>query len=570
MNFIASVSRISSNILNFYSFFERPEKIQFKIIFILLIFNSILELIGIAALIPLLNTLSNFENSLLINYIKKIEVFSVFNKLQLQLLVLFFFIIVITFKTFFSIILIFIQNNFVSNFGYRISSSLINELINRKLEYFLKNNSSFFVKLFQTELNMLLNFTQALYIFLTEIAIVVLIIIGIIIYDPIAASLLFFSSAVSFLLYNIITKSRVKIWGELRQKNDNDLYRIINQIFIGIKEVKINIPSRLLIFKIDKKFKIKARLHRNFSTFNFLPRYYYEYFLVITIVLFFMILLILENDLRSTLILMTLFLAASFKMIPSMNRITASSQTLNFTYPSIEIIKNILNEKSDFINSKPLKNILFKNSITLNNIELSYGRNKIISNFDLKINKGDKILISGKSGSGKTSLIDIISLIKSSNSGQIFFDQEKINLDKHSYNIKNLRYVTQFPFFLDDSILNNIHLNLNEKPDTEFINELINDLDLNDLIKINGLDTIIGENAQKISGGQKQRLALLRALYEKPDFLILDEFTSALDNQTKEKVINILFKKYNHLTIVAVSHNNDLEKYFDTKYVLDK
>lgn len=568
MNTIASVSKEFSKIVNFYRFFNRSEKLKFNTIFFLLVLNSFLEIIGIAALIPLLNMLSNFENSKLIFFITDFETFNQLNKLELQLLVLSLFVLIITFKTFYSIILGYIQNKFVANFGYRISYILINELINRRLDYFIKRNSSYFIKLFQTEQNMLLNFTQALFIFLTETSIVLLISIGIIIYDPLAALLLLASVITSFIFYNLITKSRVKTWGELRQKNDDSLYRIINEIFIGMKEIKLNIPSDFLVFKLDKKFKIKARLHQNFSTFNSLPRYYYEFFLVVTVIIFFMILLMLGNDLSTMLILMTVFLASSFKIIPSLNRITSSTQTLKFTYPSIKLITSILTDRSDLVNSKPTKDIFFKRSISLKDIQLSYDNEIIISNLDFEINKGDKILILGKSGSGKTSLIDLISLIKSPTKGKVLYDGKKTDLNKYSYNIRNLKYVTQFPFFLDDTVLNNIHMNLKSEPNILFIKELINDLDLNDLIKNSGLNTLIGENAQKISGGQKQRLALVRALYNNPDFLVLDEFTSALDKETKEKVVKVLFEKYDHLTIVAVSHNNDLEKYFDHKLIL--
>ena len=240
-----------------------------------------------------------------------------------------------------------------------------------------------------------------------------------------------------------------------------------------------------------------------------------------------------------------------------MNRITSASQTLKFSLPAINLLSKYLQN----ISIKDYNIIEFKDSILLKNISMNYDdSNHLFYNQTLLINKGDKILITGESGSGKTTFADIISMLRIPTSGDIFIDKVKIN--ERSI-ISNLRYVTQNPFFMDDTILNNIHMDIKSEPDKKLIIKLIKLFGLESLLKVNGLNSFIGENAQKISGGQKQRLALVRALYDNPKILILDEFTSGLDEETERKVFTILFEKYSSLTIIAVSHKLKQKKYFE-------
>lgn len=556
MNIIASVKAYYREIVNYYNFLITKERRTFTILIILLIINSFLEIIGIASLIPLVNTIINFENSEVVNFITSFKYFSSLTELEMKLTVLFLFITLFAFKTTYAVLLNFFQNSFVANLGNRVSKTMLKSLIQKPYEYYQDKNSSFFVKLFQTEINTFVNYSQALFIYLTELAIVLLICISVTIYNPSISFVMLFVTSISFLLYNFITKSKVFNWGVLRNNNDQILYKLISDFFSGIKEIKLNDSIEFLKMNIHNKFLVKSRLHRNFSTLNAAPRYYYEFFLVFTIIIFFSVLILLNNDLRTIAVFSSIFIASSLKVIPSMNRITSASQTLKFSLPAITLLSKYLQK----ITIKDYNIIEFKDSILLKNISMNYDSNQLFNNQSLLINKGDKILITGESGSGKTTFADIISMLRFPTTGDIFIDKVKIN--ERSI-ISNLRYVTQNPFFMDDTILNNIHMDIKSVPDKKLIIKLIKLFGLESLLKDNGLNSFIGENAQKISGGQKQRLALVRALYDNPKILILDEFTSGLDEETERKVFTILFKEYSSLTIIAVSHKLKQKIYFE-------
>lgn len=556
MNIIASVKVLFKESKNYYNFLEINEKKWFRILFILLIFNSFLEIIGLASLIPLVDIIINFENSKVVDYISSSQYFSSFSESKMKILILSSFLILFGLKIFYSVLLNFLQNSFVASLGNRISQTILKNLIQKKYDYYQNKNSSFFVKLFQTEINTFNNYSQALLIFLTELAIVSLIAISLTIFNPYTSLILLIILLASFLIYNLITKSRVSNWGKLRNENDQMLYKFINDFFTGIKEIKLNDSVSFLKFNLYKKFQIKSRLHRNFSTLNAVPRFYYEFFLVLSIITFFLVSILVNMNFKTIAVLSTIFIASSLKIIPSMNRITSSLQTLKFSVPAISILSKYINEKTTVNYEK----IEFLDSIFLKNISMNFSSNFLIRNQSLRIKKGEKILITGESGSGKTTLADIIALLKAPSNGDIYINDLKTNTKSI---ITNLRYVTQNPFFMDDSIINNIHMNIKTKPNKELILKLIKMFGLESLIKEYGLESQIGEKAQNISGGQKQRLALVRALYDNPSILILDEFTSGLDIDTENKVLDVLFKNYNSITIIAISHQLRQKKYFD-------
>ncbi|MDA0754329.1 MAG: hypothetical protein O3A49_06585, partial [Candidatus Marinimicrobia bacterium] len=172
MNIIASVKAYYREIVNYYNFLETKERRTFNFLFIFLIINSFLEIIGIAFLIPLVNTIINFENSEIVNFITSLQYFSSFTELQMKLIVLLLFITLFALKTTYAVLLNFFQNSFVANLGNRVSKTMLKSLIQKPYDYYQDKNSSFFVKLFQTEVNTFVNYSQALFIFLTELAIV--------------------------------------------------------------------------------------------------------------------------------------------------------------------------------------------------------------------------------------------------------------------------------------------------------------------------------------------------------------------------------------------------------------
>jgi subfamily B ATP-binding cassette protein MsbA len=199
----------------------------------------------------------------------------------------------------------------------------------------------------------------------------------------------------------------------------------------------------------------------------------------------------------------------------------------------------------------------FNNSIIFNNVSFSYSNNEkmTLKNLNTEISKGQTTAIVGKSGSGKSTFADLISRFYDVGNGEILIDQKNIK----DYSLESLRkfigIVTQNIILFDDSIRNNI-LNGNIVATNEQINSAIKSANLVELISKlpNGIETIIGENGVQLSGGEKQRLSIARALIKNPDILILDEATASLDTTSESNVHGAIEKLLRNRTVIIIAH----------------
>lgn len=177
----------------------------------------------------------------------------------------------------------------------------------------------------------------------------------------------------------------------------------------------------------------------------------------------------------------------------------------------------------------------------------------------------------GKSGSGKSTLLHLITGLLNPSKGNIFFNGKNIQILKNNWNSK-ISYVSQNIFLFNSSILNNI--TMYERKNTIDKKKLILALKISNLDKTikklkNGIETIIGVDSINFSGGEKQRIAIARAVYKFPDVLILDEFTSAIDDETKNVILKGLFSIFKRKNIIIITHDEKVANKCDQLYELN-
>ena len=245
---------------------------------------------------------------------------------------------------------------------------------------------------------------------------------------------------------------------------------------------------------------------------------------------------------------------AIIKIIPSINKIVTANNYLQYARNSLSTLskdKDLKIVETEISSNK--EEINFKNSIILNNISLKYSDTLVLDNINLEINKSDFIGVIGNTGSGKSSLSHILLGLINPSQGQIQCDGQNIFDNVKSYQ-KNIGYVPQNIFLLDDTIQNNI--TFGSSVDEKKISKVVKLASLENFIKErpNGLNQIVGEKGIKISGGEKQRIGIARALYREPKILILDEPTSALDEATEKSIINELIHLKDVFTIILITH----------------
>ena len=313
-------------------------------------------------------------------------------------------------------------------------------------------------------------------------------------------------------------------------------------------------------------------------------------YLTIVISIFIIVIVMQIKGLNSQSIfpILGLYLAASFRIIPSINRVLNSIQTMKYLNPVIDVLyKEFKLINNTFDNSIQCQDISFNNEIKFDKICFRYPDTKtnILNDFSIRIKKGQTVGIIGKSGSGKSTLIDILLGLYQPESGQILVDGIDINKNIRSWQ-KKIGYVPQNVFLLDDTVEANVAFGI----DKNFIDQIavknaLKSAQLSDFINsvVDGENSIVGERGVKISGGQKQRIGIARALYFNPEILVLDEATSALDNENEANFMNTILMLKNSKTIFIVAHrlstlkscdiifeisNGNIVKHYDPKELL--
>lgn len=544
-----------------FKYLDKNERIRLLLITCFTFLAILFELFGISLVIPISKLI--FDNNFYIQFIQKfqpIDYFKSINKNQLIFTIIVFFIIIYFLKTIFLSLLSYKKFGFINELIKKRTLKLYSVYLNQNLQFFKKNHSSELIKNLINEMFLLSAFYNSLIIFLSEAFFTSILIIIILIYNFYIFLFLSLFTLLIISFYKILFKNKIHNWGIERQKLQSEFTKDFLESFGAIRELIIYDKKGIFEQKVKTVYDKKILLDIRFATVNDIPKYFIEFaalvgFLSLTILLH--VNGINKNELLVTLIFFSVLL---FKALPSVSRILNSIQQIKFYSPANKTIHEEILKKNN-ADKFSKKSIEFKNTLEIKNLGFSYGENKVLKNFSLEIIKGQRVLIYGKSGNGKSTLIDIISGFYENYDGEIYLDNKLIK-GKINWGIK-LGYLTQSFFILDDSILNNILLN--EDLDENRLRDVINICQLNKIIdsKKNGLSTIIGERGGMLSGGEKQRIGLARALYRNPDVLILDEPTSSLDAQTANGFIDAVLKLDNRLTIIMVTHDKKFENKFD-------
>ena len=233
---------------------------------------------------------------------------------------------------------------------------------------------------------------------------------------------------------------------------------------------------------------------------------------------------------------------------------------------------NALKDTQPEIKDGTIKSKGLNNSIVLEKVNFSYVENfPVLNNISLEIEKGSTTAIVGSTGSGKSTLIKLLLRLYDVESGKIIFDEENIqDLNIHSLR-KNIGLVSQDIFLFEGTVFENIAYGNLDATESEIWNAArLSESDEFINLLPNKKDTIVGERGQKLSGGQRQRISIARAILKNPEILILDEATSAVDNETEAAIQRSLDTLKEGRTVIAIAHRLSTIRNADVIYVLEK
>lgn len=555
-----------ATIKQFWSLLDNKDKILFFFIVLFTTLQVLMEMIGIAAAIPFVTALINPEQIseflLKYNFSKTIEIENIYKKDELLLIACIIFFSIFLIKN----ILIVITNKFISNFVFsfrtKLFSKLLNKILNQEYIFFVKKDVTQVFNTLFSEVN-----TYAIYVVIplitifSELIIAVNIFLLIIILGNINGILLIVPIIFVVLLILKKMNKNIKTWSQERILINERIIKINFEFFTGIKEI-------IIFGQLNKIYNIYKNLMKSLEKIDFKNKIIVSYPKILleqaVILVFIMTIIILSKSNianQSILVIVSFYLAAAYRLLPSINKISVSYQHLKQGKPSIPKVMNLYNlqlKDNDNIGIIPNDKFHLKNKISFENINFGYNKQKnIIENFNLELKKGSIVGISGESGAGKSTLVNVISSLIIPEKGKIFLDNLELDNIQKIKKYRNLFCITsQDSFLLDATIKENIMYGCDENFSQKRIDQAIEFSNLNEMIKElpHGLDTQLGLNIKSVSSGQKQRIALARSFYSNREILIYDEATNALD-EDNEKVIIKNIKKLENKTIIIISHN---------------
>ena len=544
---------------------------------ILLFFSTIFEGLSVALVFPLIKIITD------INYLSNLD--SKINFLDLSdldnekaiLLAIILIISVYMVKSFYLIFFSWWKSNFILKINNYISNNLFKKYIFSPYSYFFNKNSSEFIRNIYSESRYINQSIDAYFKLAIEVF-SILIILLVLLTIQFESTLLIASFFIPFVfIFNLIFSKRIKDWGFKKQYFVAKILQDLQQSFSSIKEIILR--GNQNFFK-DQFGRTIFNLNNQTKKLMFISEIPKNLLETIAVCLICIIIFSSFQEVKNFSELapvVGLFGAAALRVIPAFNRIIAYKQNIDSCYPSVKLVYKELKEANfEEVRKNPIeRKFRFENEIELKNIEYIYPKtnNSVFKELNLKIKKNECICLIGDSGSGKTTIVDLISGLLEPQKGEIFIDGKKTSLYNADWR-KLIGYVTQSVYLIDDTIKKNILFGLGEELEfnKERFDRSIKYSQLDSLIKKlpEGIDYKVGENGIKLSGGQRQRIAIARTLYLNPKILILDEITSSLDEMTAKSLLESLNNLSGKITMIYISHNNTVINNANIVYKINK
>jgi ABC-type multidrug transport system fused ATPase/permease subunit len=466
----------------------------------------------------------------------------------------------------------FLKNAFIAYFSYaqtrfaneiqvQLSQRLFSTYLRQPYAFHLQRNSAHLIRNVTTEINQVQVYITQVLLLCTEFSAVFGIGILLVFSEPLGIVIVGVVLGGMSWIFNYFTKKPILRWAELRLYHAGQAIQHIMQGLGGAKDVKLLGRESDFLTQYKKHNIANARINRMNNTLLALPRLWLELLMVIGLAILVLTMIAQNRQLSTIVPTLGLFAIAAFRLLPSVNRILNTYQNMRFGTPSILLIFDELKLN----NTEPETSLdtSSKTAFTYLNLEhvtFSYAAASVpaVRDISLSIKIGEKVGFVGTSGSGKSTIIDIILGLLVPDHGVVKVDGSDINASPVAIRgwQNQIGYVSQNIYLTDDTLLRNIAFGLaNDEIDETAVRKAIKAAQLDEFVNSlpEGINTIVGERGVRLSGGQRQRIGIARSLYHDPQVLVLDEATSSLDNDTEQGVMEAI-KLLKDKTVLIVAH----------------
>ncbi len=555
------------------------QKKRLILLLFLILTASLLEMLGVGSIPLFLGLL--LDQSRIIELVQNISFLSFFEKLSFKNQIIYsgmFLLLFFTFKNIFLFFVNYYQSNLSKDLNIDNAKRLFGSYIFSSYESILKKNPAYITRNISADIINANLYLITLINLIREILLISVIFLLLIWVDFVSTSLIFILMVIFVSLFYFFVRTKIKELSLLNQKLRGTQIKLINQIFGSIKETKVYAKEKSFenVFNVSTTGVEKINFFTNII--SKIPRLLIEVFFIIGILVIIFISITGSEEINKLIPTLTFLGVAVIRLMPAFSSLTSFMNALKKTEPSFNLITNELVELEKnsnnfkFINKDNKKNSsqlnYFENeNIEFKNVFFEYegGDKQCLKDVNMIINSKKTTAIVGKTGSGKTTLINLILGLLNPTKGDIFIGNLSLNKNVKEWQ-KHISIVPQDIYLLDDTIRNNIVFDNEQRAiDKKKLSEAIEKSKLKEFVSSLALkdNTIVGNQGVRLSGGQKQRIGIARALYQNKKILILDEATSSLDNETEKKLLDDLFELKGEIRLIAVTHRVNVLKNFD-------
>jgi ABC-type bacteriocin/lantibiotic exporter with double-glycine peptidase domain len=560
---------------------SQEERFRAILLMVMTLIMALIEMLGVASILPFIALLTNPQiietNAILSTVYQSLKNFGIENKQQFLIATGIFCFLLLILSISFKALTTYIQIRYMKMCEHNITVRLMKCYIYQPYSWFLNRNSAVMGKAILSEVGNVMGkgFTPMMSL-ITNSFIILGLFILLFIVEPKLTSIAILTIGVFYGLvyrFNLNLLNRV---GKETFKANEDRYKISTEAFGAFKEMKISGLEETYTNQFSKQSKIIAQNSGLWSVLNEIPRFTLEAVAfggMILIILFFMTM---TGDITKVLPIIGLYAFAGYRLMPAMQKIYISFNSLRFVGPALDSLYFDLKNLKPKIQKEYKNSLKLDKNIRLKNIHYNYpnASKTALKNINLNIPVNKTIGLVGATGSGKTTTVDVILGLLEAQKGTLEIDGNEININNKRAWQRSIGYVPQQIFLADNTVSANIAFGVNINDiNQEAVEHAAKIANLHEFV-INELPlkykTNIGERGVRLSGGQRQRIGIARALYHKPKVLVLDEATSALDNLTEKAVMNALHNSEKNITKILVAHRLSTVRDCDIIYLFDK
>ena len=551
------------------------------ILFLMILIMALLDMVGVASILPFMTVLSNpsiVESNILLKKMFDFStIFGVENNQQFLFALGIFVFLILIISLIFKALTTYTQVKWVQMRQYTIGKRLVEGYLHQPYSWFLSRHSADIGKTILAEVNQVV--ASGIYPLIDLVAKVLLVIalMGLLILtDPkLSLTIIFFLGGSYLLIFFFIRKVLNRI-GKERLKSNQLRFVAITEAFSAAKEIKVGGLENTYVERFSDPAQNYAETSAYAQVIRQLPRFILEAVAFGGVILVILYLMMQKGTFGSALPIISLYVFAGYRLLPALQTIYSSSAQLTFVGPSLDKLYEDIKSIKPFNTIQDQENLSLNKKIILKNIDYNYPNTSrtALKNISFEIPAKTTVGLVGATGSGKTTIADIILGLLEAQKGSLQVDDQIITKKNLRAWQSSIGYVPQHIYLADDTVAANIAFGVDHKKinqhSVENASKIANlhDFVTNELPK--KYQTTIGENGVRLSGGQRQRIGIARALYYKPQLLILDEATSALDNQTEENVMDAVKKIGDNVTIIIIAHRLNTVKNCDIIFKFKK